>query len=250
MNMPDLIKSIDKVDDHTVRFVLNQPEAPFIANLGMQFASILSAEYADKMRAAGTPDNIDQNPVGTGPFQLVNYQKDAVIRYKANPDYWGGKAAHRYPGVQHHAGRRGALRQAAGRRMPSDALSQSGRPRGHEGGSGTQGPWRRKASTSAISRSTPRKSRSTTSGCARRSTWRSTRTPSSTPSTSAPARRPRTRFRRPSGPTTTTSWTTSTIPRRPRSCSPRPAIPTASRPTSGRCRSSGPTTPTPGAWRR
>ncbi len=91
MNMPALIKSIEKVDDHTVRFVLNQPEAPFIANLGMQFASILSAEYADKMRAAGTPDNIDQNPVGTGPFQLVNYQKDAVIRYKANPDYWGGK---------------------------------------------------------------------------------------------------------------------------------------------------------------
>jgi len=92
MGMPDLIKSIDKVDDYTVRFVLNRPEAPFIANLGMPFASILSAEYADKMRAAGTPDRIDQNPVGTGPFQLVNYQKDAVIRYKAHPDYWGGKA--------------------------------------------------------------------------------------------------------------------------------------------------------------
>src|SRR3546814_4700456 len=32
-------------------------------------------------------------PVGTGPFQLVAYQKDAVIRYKSNPDYWKGKAA-------------------------------------------------------------------------------------------------------------------------------------------------------------
>ncbi|NOR26425.1 MAG: ABC transporter substrate-binding protein, partial [Desulforhopalus sp.] len=28
----------------------------------------------------------------TGPFQLVAYQKDAVIRYKAHPDYWAGKA--------------------------------------------------------------------------------------------------------------------------------------------------------------
>jgi dipeptide transport system substrate-binding protein len=92
MNMPEIIKSIDKVDDYTVRFVLNRPEAPFIANLGMQFASILSAEYAEKMRAAGTPEKIDHDPVGTGPFQLVNYQKDAVIRYKANPDYWAGKA--------------------------------------------------------------------------------------------------------------------------------------------------------------
>jgi len=64
-----------------------------IANLGMDFAVIFSAEYADNMLKAGTPDTIDFEPVGTGPFQLVNYQKDAVIRYKANPDYWQGKAA-------------------------------------------------------------------------------------------------------------------------------------------------------------
>ncbi len=92
MGMPDLLKDIQKVDDHTVKFVLTKPEAPFIANLGMDFASILSAEYADKMTDAGTPDNVDLNPVGTGPFQLVAYQKDAVIRYKAHPDYWAGKA--------------------------------------------------------------------------------------------------------------------------------------------------------------
>jgi dipeptide transport system substrate-binding protein len=92
MAMPDLLKSVEKVDDMTVRITLNKPEAPFIANLGMDFASILSAEYAEAMRAAGTPDMIDQEPVGTGPFQLVNYQKDAVIRYAAHPDYWAGKA--------------------------------------------------------------------------------------------------------------------------------------------------------------
>ncbi|MEM7222866.1 MAG: ABC transporter substrate-binding protein [Pseudomonadota bacterium] len=92
MDMPGLIKSVEKVDDNTVKFTLNQPEAPFLANMGMDFASIQSAEYADQMQAAGTPENVDLNPVGTGPFQLVNYQKDAVIRYKANPDYWGGPA--------------------------------------------------------------------------------------------------------------------------------------------------------------
>ena len=92
MDMPNLLKSVEKVDDHTVVFHLNQPEAPFIANLGMDFASILSAEYADQMMEAGTPEQADLNPVGTGPFQLVAYQKDAQIRYKANPDYWAGKA--------------------------------------------------------------------------------------------------------------------------------------------------------------
>src|SRR3546814_6548121 len=91
MSMPDLIKDIVKVDDYTVKFVLNRPEAPMIANLAMDFASILSAEYADKMMEAGTPEQIDLQPVGTGPFQLIAYQKDAVIRYKAHPDYWKGK---------------------------------------------------------------------------------------------------------------------------------------------------------------
>jgi dipeptide transport system substrate-binding protein len=92
MGMPELLKEIQKVDDHTVKFVLTKPEAPFIANLGMDFASILSAEYADQMLKAGTPENVDLNPVGTGPFQLVAYQKDAIIRYQAHPDYWAGKA--------------------------------------------------------------------------------------------------------------------------------------------------------------
>jgi len=87
-----VIEKIEKVDDYTVKFVLKKPEAPMLANLAMDFASIFSAEYADKLMAAGTPEVIDQEPVGTGPFQLVAYQKDAVIRYKANPDYWAGKA--------------------------------------------------------------------------------------------------------------------------------------------------------------
>ena len=93
MSMPALIKSIVKIDDYTVQFVLNEPEAPFIANMAMDFASIMSAEHAAKMMAAGTPEKADLEPVGTGPFQLVQYQKDAVIRFKAHPDYWDGKAA-------------------------------------------------------------------------------------------------------------------------------------------------------------
>lgn len=91
MSMPDLVKSIEKVDDYTVKFVLNRPEAPFIANLAMDFASIFSKEYADKLAEGGNLSDLNQKPVGTGPFQFVAYQPDAVIRYKAHPDYWNGK---------------------------------------------------------------------------------------------------------------------------------------------------------------
>ena len=92
MGMPKLLKSVDKVDDHTVKIVLNRPEAPFLADLAMQWAGVQSKEYADAMLKAGTPEKIDQEPIGTGPFALVQYQKDAVIRFKAHPTYWAGKA--------------------------------------------------------------------------------------------------------------------------------------------------------------
>ena len=93
MDMDNLLKSVEKVDDHTVKFTLSAPQAPFIANLAMDFASIMSAEYAEQMMEAGTPEKLDLEPVGTGPFQLVDYQKDAVIRYKANADYWARQVA-------------------------------------------------------------------------------------------------------------------------------------------------------------
>ncbi len=92
MGMPALLKSVDKVDEYTVKVTLNAPEAPFLANLAMQFAGVQSKEYAIAMLKAGTPEKIDQDPIGTGPFQLVQYQKDAIIRFKAFSQYWAGKA--------------------------------------------------------------------------------------------------------------------------------------------------------------
>lgn len=91
MGLPELISEVKKVDDNTVQFVLTRPEAPFLADLAMDFASILSKEYADAMMKAGTPEKLDLNPIGTGPFQLQQYQKDSRIRYKAFDGYWGTK---------------------------------------------------------------------------------------------------------------------------------------------------------------
>lgn len=91
MNMPDLLKSIEKLDDYTVKFTLFHPEAPILANLAMPFASILSAEYGDVLQKKGTLDLIDMKPIGTGPFQFVSYSPGKNIRYKAFGDFWGGR---------------------------------------------------------------------------------------------------------------------------------------------------------------
>ena len=91
MTEVEISLAIEKVDDLTVKFTLNRPEAPFLADLAMDFASIMSKEYADKLEADGNMAMLNQQPLGTGPFQFVAYQPDAVIRYKAHPDYWAGK---------------------------------------------------------------------------------------------------------------------------------------------------------------
>ena len=82
------LERIDKVDDYTVRFQLKQPDVIFVRNVAMSFASILSAQYAAQLSAAHREADINQLPVGTGPFVFRSYQKDALIRYDANPDYW------------------------------------------------------------------------------------------------------------------------------------------------------------------
>ncbi|WP_026792352.1 ABC transporter substrate-binding protein [Pleomorphomonas oryzae] len=91
MDMPKLVKSLEKVDDYTVKLTLTSPNAPMLANLAMAFASIMSKEYADKLAAEGKQSDLNQLPIGTGPFQFVAYEKDAVIRYQAFADYWNGK---------------------------------------------------------------------------------------------------------------------------------------------------------------
>ena len=93
MGLPKLLKSVEKLDDDTVRITLNQPEAPFLSDLAMAYAGVQSKEYADAMLKAGTPEKVDQEPIGTGPFYLLQYQKDAIVRYRAFPEYFRGKAA-------------------------------------------------------------------------------------------------------------------------------------------------------------
>src|SRR3990167_3029883 len=79
MSMDKLLKSVEKVNDMTVKITLNKPEAPFLSGWAMEYAGIQSKEYADAMLKAGTPEKIDQETIGTGPFYLVQYQKDALI---------------------------------------------------------------------------------------------------------------------------------------------------------------------------
>src|SRR5690606_1017081 len=88
MGMDSNIASLEKLGEYQVRFTLASVDAAFVQNLAMSFASIHSAEYADQLLKAGRAADINQKPIGTGPFVFSRYQKDAQIRFKGNPDYW------------------------------------------------------------------------------------------------------------------------------------------------------------------
>lgn len=88
MGMDTNITKVEKVDDKTVKFTLKTVDAAFIQNLAMSFASIQSAEYADQLLKEGKPGDINQKPIGTGPFVFKSYQKDSNIRYTGNKEYW------------------------------------------------------------------------------------------------------------------------------------------------------------------
>jgi peptide/nickel transport system substrate-binding protein len=87
MSMNDIVQSIEAVEEYTVKFTLKRKEAPFLANLGMHFASIVSPTAVKKFTVDFT-----RNPIGTGPFKFVEWIKDDRVVLEANPDYWDGRS--------------------------------------------------------------------------------------------------------------------------------------------------------------
>lgn len=80
------VRRVSKVDRYTVRIVLDRPFAPFLANLAMFPASIVSPTA---MRKLGR--RFASRPVGTGPFRFVRWVRGKRVILASNPDYWEGR---------------------------------------------------------------------------------------------------------------------------------------------------------------
>ncbi len=84
MGMDAIVAGLEAPDDSTFVIRLNQPNAPFLSNLAMNFAAAVSPAA---VRRYG--DDFFKNPVGTGPFRFVEWRKDERIVLACNDDYWG-----------------------------------------------------------------------------------------------------------------------------------------------------------------
>jgi peptide/nickel transport system substrate-binding protein len=80
------VTEIQTPDDQTVIFVTKQPVATLLDRIENRF--ILSKVAGDKYG-----DQLYQNPIGTGPYKFVSFQRGGNMVFTRNDDYWGGKAA-------------------------------------------------------------------------------------------------------------------------------------------------------------
>lgn len=78
-----IIQEINVINDHEIQFVLKEPFAAFLQNMGMEYFSIISPAALAKYGPS-----INENPVGTGPFKFVSWTKNQSIVLEKNENYW------------------------------------------------------------------------------------------------------------------------------------------------------------------
>lgn len=86
MDFANIVDTVSKVDEYTVRINLQKPDASFLASLAMDFITMASPAAIEQYKGDFT-----NNPVGTGPFKFVSWTKGDSVVLEANDDYWDGR---------------------------------------------------------------------------------------------------------------------------------------------------------------
>ena len=78
----------EAVDETTVKFTTDGPKS----NMLRMLAPILPEHIWSKVSGKAATTSYQNKPpiVGSGPFQIVEWQKGKFVRLEANKDYWGG----------------------------------------------------------------------------------------------------------------------------------------------------------------
>jgi len=76
------LKSVEILDDYTVRLHLTEYNNQIIHSFGWQFM------WSKKAYTTKDKDWLRVNPIGTGPFKLVEWKRDSHIKWEKNKDYW------------------------------------------------------------------------------------------------------------------------------------------------------------------
>lgn len=78
-----LAESVEKIDDYTVKITTDGPK-PLLLRSMATFWAMVPPGYIAEVGEEG----FQAHPIGTGPFQFVEWVKGDHITYEANPNYW------------------------------------------------------------------------------------------------------------------------------------------------------------------
>jgi ABC-type transport system substrate-binding protein len=81
------VTSIEVLDDYTLTFTLSAPFAPFLAHLTHNTVAIVLPSAVEEYGEA-----FNENPVGTGPFSFVSWDRGSRIDLERFDGYWGEQA--------------------------------------------------------------------------------------------------------------------------------------------------------------
>ena len=81
------VKSIEKVDDMTVKITTDRPMASLLGNLAQREIVIFPKHVHDAGRLFKDASSV----VGTGPMRLKSFDRNDKIVYEAFQHYWGGR---------------------------------------------------------------------------------------------------------------------------------------------------------------
>jgi ABC-type transport system substrate-binding protein len=84
-----LFKSIEAVDEYTVKFTMCAPDPAFPSKIAFTSFAINPMEWLEK--AVGSPELLE-NPVGTGPYKVTEWKRGDQLIFERFDDYWGDKA--------------------------------------------------------------------------------------------------------------------------------------------------------------
>ena len=78
-----------KIDGQRVTAQAKQFDPVLFKWMAFLTGYVLPRAYYEKVG----PEGFEKKPVGTGPYMVDAYERNAFLRLKANPHYWGGKPA-------------------------------------------------------------------------------------------------------------------------------------------------------------
>ncbi len=84
-----LMKSIEAVDELTVKFTMCRPDPAFLSKVAFVPFAIQPAEYLESTGGGGEGSALLEKPIGTGPYMLSEWKRGEEVIFAANPDYWG-----------------------------------------------------------------------------------------------------------------------------------------------------------------